>query len=42
MSKKQIEENLSYGDCFNFFGSLLGNLVGDVEVKKVDKEENSK
>jgi hypothetical protein len=42
MSKKQMEKNLSYGDCFNFLGSLLGNLVGDVEVKEVDKKENSK
>jgi hypothetical protein len=37
MSEKQMEKNLSYGDCFNFLGSLLGNLVGDVELK-VDKE----
>ena len=33
-----MEKNLSYGDCFNFVGSLLGTLVGDNEVKKVDKE----
>ena len=32
-----MEKNLSYGDCFNFFGSLFGILVGDDEVK-VDKE----
>jgi hypothetical protein len=38
MSEKQMEKNLSYGDCFNFLGSLLGSLVGDLEVKKVDKE----
>ena len=38
MSEKQMEKNLSYGDCFNFLGSLLGTLVGDIEVKKVDKE----
>jgi len=38
MSKKQMEKNLEYGDCFNFFGTLLGSLVGDLEVKKVDKE----
>jgi hypothetical protein len=42
MSKKQMEKNLSYGDCFNFLGSLLSNLVGDVEVKEVDKKENLK
>jgi len=33
-----MEKNLSYGDCFNFFGSLFNDLVGDGEVKKVDKE----
>ena len=38
MSEKQMEKNLSYGDCFNFLGSLLGVLVGDGEVKKIDKE----
>jgi len=38
MSEKQMEKNLSYGDCFNFFGSLFNDLVGDGEVKKVDKE----
>jgi len=32
-----MEKNLQYGDCFNFFGSLFGILVGDDEVK-VDKE----
>ena len=42
MSKKQIEKELSYGDCFNFIGSLFSNLVGDIKVKDVDKEEDSK
>jgi len=42
MSKKQMEKSLSYGDCFNFLGSLLGSLVGDVEAKEVDKKEDSK
>jgi hypothetical protein len=37
MSEKQMEKNLSYGDCFNFIGSLFSNLLGDGEVK-VDKE----
>lgn len=37
MSEKQMEKNLSYGDCFNFFGSLFDILVGDNEVK-FDKE----
>jgi hypothetical protein len=37
MSEKQMEKNLSYGDCFNFFGSLFNILVGDGEVK-IDKE----
>jgi len=37
MSKKQMEKELSYGDCFNFIGSLFSNLVGDVEIK-IDKE----
>jgi hypothetical protein len=42
MSKKQMEKELSYGDCFNFIGSLFSNLVGDVEIKEVDKKENLK
>jgi hypothetical protein len=42
MSKKEMEKNLSYGDCFNFLGSLLGCLVGNIELKEVDKKENSK
>jgi hypothetical protein len=37
MSKKQMEKELSYGDCFNFIGSLFSSLVGDVEIK-IDKE----
>ena len=37
-----MEKELSYGDCFNFFGSLFSDLLGDVEVKEVDKKENSK
>jgi len=37
-----MEKELSYGDCFNFIGSLFSNLVGDIELKKVDKKENSK
>lgn len=32
-----MEKNLSYGDCFNFLGSMFSILVGDSEVK-VDKE----
>ena len=42
MSKKEMEKSLSYGDCFNFLGSLLFALVGDSKVKEVDKKENSK
>ena len=42
MSKKQMEKELSYGDCFNFLGTLFSDLVGDVEIKKVDKKEKSK
>ena len=34
----EMEKNLSYGDCFNFLGSLLGSIVGDIEIKKIDKE----
>ena len=37
-----MEKELSYGDCFNFIGSLFSNLVGDKKVKEVDKKENSK
>ena len=39
MSKKQFEENLNYGDCFNFFGSLFSSLLGNDELKEsLDKE----
>jgi hypothetical protein len=41
MSEKQMEKNLSYGDCFNFFGSLFSNLVGNVEVKELDEKEKN-
>jgi hypothetical protein len=30
MSKKEMEKNLSYGDCFNFFGTLSSLLVETV------------
>ncbi len=32
-----MEKNLSYGDCFNFFGLVFGYLVED-ELKNIDKE----
>jgi hypothetical protein len=38
MSEKQMEKNLQYGDCFNFFGLMLGSLVEAIEVKSIDKE----
>jgi hypothetical protein len=41
MSEKQMEKNLSYGDCFNFFGSLLGLMVGDVQVKELDEKKKN-
>ena len=42
MSEKQMEKNLQYGDCFNFFGLVFGSLVEALEVKEVDKKDNSK
>lgn len=42
MSKKEMEKNLSYGDCFNFFGALLGDLLGiDQLEKKLDEKEKN-
>lgn len=38
MSEKQMEKNLEYGDCFNFFGSMFIGLVENVGIKIVDKE----
>ena len=39
MSKKQFEENLNYGDCFNFFWALFSSLLGDQKVeKKLDEK----
>jgi hypothetical protein len=37
MSEKQMEKNLQYGDCFNFFGLVFGSLV-EGELKNIDKE----
>ena len=36
-----MEKNLSDGDCFNFFGSLLGLVLGDVQVKELDEKKKS-
>lgn len=33
MSEKQFEENLNYGDAFNYFWSLFNGFVGDTEKK---------
>ena len=41
MSEKQMEKNLSYGDCFNFLGSLFNNLVGDSEIKELDEKKKN-
>ena len=41
MSEKQMEKNLSYGDCFNFLGSLFNNLVGDSEIKELDENKKN-
>ena len=42
MSKKEMEKNLSYGDCFNFFGTLLNDLLGiDKLEESLDKEKKS-
>jgi hypothetical protein len=38
MSEKQMEKNLQYGDCFNFFGLVFGSLVEGNELKNIDKE----
>jgi len=35
MSEKQFEENLNYGDCFNFVGRI-GDLLGGI-FEKVEK-----
>lgn len=36
-----MEKNLSYGDCFNFFGSLLGTFLGNTEVKELDEKKKN-
>ena len=33
----EMENNLSYGDTFNFFGLVFSSLVED-ELKNIDKE----
>jgi len=34
-----MEKNLSYGDCFNYFGVLFSTLLGINELeKKLDEE----
>ena len=39
MSEKQFEENLNYGDCFNFVGRIGDLLEGVLEKieKSIDK-----
>jgi hypothetical protein len=40
MSKKEMEKNLEYGDCFNFFGALSSvfmEAIGTITEKIVDK-----
>jgi len=34
MSEKQFEENLNYGDCFNFFGALFSSILGMEKIEK--------
>lgn len=42
MSKKEMEKNLEYGDCFNFFGDLFSNILAFVGIeKKLDEEEKN-
>jgi hypothetical protein len=43
MSEKQMEKNLSYGDCFNFFGLVFNSLLGVDELKKEldEKKKNN-
>jgi len=37
-----MEKNLSYGDCFNFLGTLFGSLLGISEIEKnLDKEDKN-
>ena len=41
MSKKEMEKNLSYGDCFNFFGLVFSSLLGVDELKKLDENKKN-
>ena len=37
-----MEKNLSYGDCFNFLGSLFSSLLEVIEVEeKLDKKNKN-
>ena len=40
MSKKEMEKNLEYGDCFNFIGSFIGNILAIVGIEKKLDEDN--
>ena len=42
MSKKEMEKNLEYGDCFNFFGSLLGSILAVVGIEEEKLDKNNK
>jgi hypothetical protein len=43
MSKKQMEKELNYGDCFNFLGVVFSDLLESISIKKeIDKKKNSK
>ena len=37
-----MEKELSYGDCFNFFGAFIGDLLGVAELKKELDEKEKK
>jgi hypothetical protein len=40
MSKKEMEKNLEYGDCFNFIGSIFSDILAVVGIEKKLDEKN--
>jgi len=38
-----MEKNLSYGDCFNFLGAIINDLLGANKVEKSldEKQKNN-
>ena len=42
MSKKEMEKNLEYGDCFNIIGTFFGDILAVLGIEKKLDEKKKK